>query len=102
MTLWNIIDSELRSIGHIFISIYVYSHTIYYITFCFSWLESKRDDDNAEGLWRVHNTLYDLTKFINMHPGGSDWLIFTKVKMKIKCCVNFLLFRQKLYSRLGH
>lgn len=48
--------------------------------FHFSWLESKRDDDNAEDLWRVHDALYDLTKFVNLHPGGSDWLNFTKVK----------------------
>lgn len=44
-----------------------------------SWLASKRDEDNAEGLWRVHDVLYDLTDFVDQHPGGSDWLIFTKV-----------------------
>ncbi|XP_055301663.1 cytochrome b5-related protein-like [Sitodiplosis mosellana] len=43
------------------------------------WLDSKRDDDNVEdGLWRIHNTLYDLSDFINKHPGGPDWLKMTK------------------------
>lgn len=42
-------------------------------------MNSKRDDDNVEnGLWRIHNTLYDLTDFINKHPGGPDWLRMTK------------------------
>lgn len=43
------------------------------------WLDAKRDDDNVEdGLWRIHNTLYDLTDFISSHPGGPDWLRMTK------------------------
>jgi len=42
------------------------------------WLEGKRIDDNAEGLWRVHDKLYDLTDFINRHPGGAEWLELTK------------------------
>lgn len=43
------------------------------------WLEAKRKDDDVEdGLWRINNTLYDLTDFIDKHPGGSDWLRLTK------------------------
>lgn len=43
-----------------------------------SWLDSKRDDDNVEdGLWRINNTLYDLSDFIRKHPGGSDWIKMT-------------------------
>jgi len=43
------------------------------------WLESKAGDDNVEdGLWRIDNTLYDLTEFIQRHPGGPDWLKMTK------------------------
>lgn len=43
------------------------------------WLESKRIDDNVEdGLWRINNTLYDLSDFIEKHPGGPDWLRMTK------------------------
>jgi hypothetical protein len=43
------------------------------------WLDGKRMDDCAEGLWRIHNTLYDFENFIKLHPGGSDWLRETKV-----------------------
>lgn len=45
---------------------------------CKRWLDGKRIDDNAEGLWRVHDKLYDFTDFINRHPGGADWLKITK------------------------
>ncbi len=43
------------------------------------WLESRRTDEGAEGLWRVHDGLYDLTSFVEKHPGGSMWLTLTKV-----------------------
>lgn len=43
------------------------------------WLDAKRDDDNVDdGLWRIDNTLYDLTNFIDKHPGGPSWLQMTK------------------------
>lgn len=41
-------------------------------------MDGKRIDDNAEGLWRVHDKIYDLTEFIDHHPGGSQWLQTTK------------------------
>lgn len=44
----------------------------------YSWFEGKQIDDNAEGLWRVHDKLYDLTAFVKQHPGGSEWLELTK------------------------
>ena len=47
---------------------------------CLSWLNGKRLDDNAEGLWWIHDKLYDLTNFIKKHPGGKDWLEMTKVR----------------------
>ncbi|KAM7351748.1 cytochrome b5-related protein [Cochliomyia hominivorax] len=43
-----------------------------------SWLKGKHSDDMAEGLWRIYDTLYDLTPFISKHPGGSYWLEKTK------------------------
>lgn len=49
------------------------------INWCWKWLAGRRKDDNAEGLWRVHDKLYDLTDFIDKHPGGRDWLTITKV-----------------------
>lgn len=45
------------------------------------WLEQKKLVDGAEGLWRIHDDLYDFTDFIKRHPGGPDWLKVTKV-----CC----------------
>lgn len=35
-------------------------------------------DDRAEGLWRIHDQLYDFTRFIDQHPGGETWLRVTK------------------------
>lgn len=46
---------------------------------CWRWLDGRQCDDGAEGLWRVHNKLYDLQKFTAIHPGGKEWLIRTKV-----------------------
>ncbi|XP_044758459.1 cytochrome b5-related protein-like [Coccinella septempunctata] len=42
------------------------------------WLAGKRADEGAEGLWRIHDELYDLTDFIDQHPGGKEWLRMTK------------------------
>ncbi|XP_023014222.2 cytochrome b5-related protein [Leptinotarsa decemlineata] len=42
------------------------------------WLEDKKQTDGAEGLWRVHDGIYDLTDFVKKHPGGSEWLELTK------------------------
>lgn len=44
-----------------------------------NWLDDKRNDDGAEGLWRVHDKLYDVTDFMSRHPGGYMWLELTKV-----------------------
>lgn len=43
-----------------------------------SWLNGKREDDGAEGLWRIHDELYDLNDFIEVHPGGRQWIQVTK------------------------
>ncbi|XP_063225470.1 cytochrome b5-related protein-like [Bacillus rossius redtenbacheri] len=42
------------------------------------WLQGKREDDGAEGLWRVHDDLYDLSGWLDQHPGGAMWLQLTK------------------------
>lgn len=43
------------------------------------WLDAKRDVDNVEdGLWRIQDTLYDLSDFVGSHPGGADWIAMTK------------------------
>jgi len=46
-------------------------------------LKDKQRDDGAEGLWRVHDGLYDLSSFVDNHPGGSEWLRLTKVSLKL-------------------
>lgn len=43
------------------------------------WLAGKAMDDGAEGLWRVHDKLYDFTSFMKRHPGGEEWLELTEV-----------------------
>ncbi|KAL0272535.1 UNVERIFIED_CONTAM: hypothetical protein PYX00_005467 [Menopon gallinae] len=42
------------------------------------WLKAKEADDGAEGLWRVHDGIYDFTSFVKTHPGGKYWLEVTK------------------------
>jgi Cytochrome b5-like Heme/Steroid binding domain len=48
---------------------------------CWKYIEGRRLDDEAEGLWRVHDKIYDLTTYINRHPGGKQWLELTKVRI---------------------
>ncbi len=31
-----------------------------------------------EDLWRVGDDVYDLSSFVNVHPGGAEWLELTK------------------------
>ncbi|CAG7836518.1 unnamed protein product [Allacma fusca] len=45
---------------------------------CFEWLADKRKDDNIGDLWRVHDKLYNLERFVNQHPGGADWIILSR------------------------
>lgn len=42
------------------------------------WLIGKAMDDGAEGLWRVHDGIYDLSDFVKRHPGGEEWLQLSK------------------------
>ena len=41
-------------------------------------LEGKKTDDGAEGLWRIKDKLYDLVDWINIHPGGAEWINLTR------------------------
>lgn len=51
---------------------------------CWRWLEGRRADDEAEGLWRVHDKLYDLKTFVKKHPGGKEWLELTEVSLNLE------------------
>ncbi|XP_025425694.1 cytochrome b5-related protein-like isoform X1 [Sipha flava] len=42
------------------------------------WIEAHRKEDGADGLWRIHDGLYDLRRWINLHPGGPQWLEMTR------------------------
>ncbi|RVE51825.1 hypothetical protein evm_003445 [Chilo suppressalis] len=42
------------------------------------WLKGKAMDDGAEGIWRIHDKLYDFTSFMKRHPGGEEWLELTQ------------------------
>lgn len=41
---------------------------------------AKRKVDNlgSTSLWRVHDKLYNLSSFIDLHPGGRDWIETTR------------------------
>ena len=59
------------------------THRDEYVKGCWKWLKGRRADDNAEGLWRVWDKLYDLSEYIEKHPGGREWLILAKVKFNL-------------------
>ncbi|XP_063824201.1 cytochrome b5-related protein-like [Ostrinia nubilalis] len=42
------------------------------------WMKGKRMQDGAEGLWRIHDSLYDFSEFVTKHPGGPLWISSTK------------------------
>ena len=50
------------------------------------WLKAKAVDDDCENLWRIHNNLYDLSQWINKHPGECK--IFTSGG----CLLSFKIF----------
>ena len=47
---------------------------------CGNWLKGRMADDGAEGLWRIHDKLYDFNAYADEHPGGKEWLTMTKVR----------------------
>ncbi|KAI9019130.1 hypothetical protein DFJ74DRAFT_676117 [Hyaloraphidium curvatum] len=43
------------------------------------WFDYRRKyNEKAAGLWRIGDKLYDLTKFVDQHPGGPEWLQMTR------------------------
>ena len=49
------------------------------VKFQTQWMQSKAKDDGLESnrLWRIHDSLYDLTEYMAHHPGGREWLELT-------------------------
>jgi len=70
----------------------------YPIPGCWKYMEGRCMDDNAEGLWRVGDKLYDLTKFVDSHPGGASWITLTKVGIRFSSIeisdIKHLLFNE--------
>eukprot|EP00043_Microstomoeca_roanoka_P002816 m.40679 g.40679 ORF g.40679 m.40679 type:complete len:452 (-) comp11743_c0_seq1:139-1494(-) len=55
------------------------------------WLRDRQQRDETAGkvpsqLWMIHGKLYDLAPFIDRHPGGKEWLEFTR---GMDCSVEF-------------
>lgn len=50
----------------------------HFLKTCYGFLEGRRKDDGAEGLWRIRNGLYDMENFIRFHPGGAEWIRMTR------------------------
>lgn len=64
------------------------------------WLEGKRTDDDLSGLWRIHNKVYDLERFIKKHPGGPEWLTMTKVNIQMSISNTIMYPQIKIYILL--
>lgn len=43
-----------------------------------TWIRGRAQDDGYGDLWRVYDKLYDLTDFIDRHPGGKQWIEVTR------------------------
>ena len=39
--------------------------------FATQWLKAKRIEDDCDGLWRIHDDLYDLSGWEKNHPGSE-------------------------------
>ena len=72
---------------------YFHNRDLFIWKFATQWLKAKRIDDDCDGLWRIHDDLYDLTGWEKHHPGidvlfcqkfqffvqgGKSWLDLTK------------------------
>jgi len=57
---------------------YFHNRDIFIWKFATQWLKAKRINDECEGLWRIHDDLYDLTGWEKHHPGGRNWLDLTR------------------------
>lgn len=55
------------------------------------WVEQKKKDDGAEGLWRIHDGLYDLSSWVDKHPGGKTWITLTRVSFHLTASFNLFV-----------
>ena len=52
--------------------LYFHNRDSFLWKFATQWLRAKRIDDDCEGLWRIHDDLYDLTGWEKSHPGSAS------------------------------
>lgn len=83
--------------------------TDYEIKSADDWIEARRKEEGADELWRIHDGLYDVEKWIHKHPGGTQWLEITKVSIhffytlfhSIKC-VFFFKYEETCTHTIKH
>ena len=56
---------------------YFHNRDIFTWKFATQWLKAKRHEDDCEGLWRIHDDLYDLSGWEKHHPGDKITTVFT-------------------------
>ena len=50
---------------------YFHNRDTFIWKFSTQWLKAKRIEDDCEGLWRIHDDLYDLSGWEKNHPGSK-------------------------------
>ena len=55
---------------------YFYNRDVFTWKFSTQWLAAKRQEDDCDGLWRIHDDLYDLSGWEKHHPGEARRRIF--------------------------
>ena len=55
---------------------YFYNRDVFTWKFSTQWLAAKRQEDDCDGLWRIHDDLYDLSGWEKHHPGEARRCIF--------------------------
>ena len=63
-------ESQSKNINDDPGDLYFYNRDSFLWKFATQWLKAKRIDDDCEGLWRIHDDLYDLSGWEKNHPGS--------------------------------
>ena len=64
-------ESQSKNINDDPGDLYFYNRDSFLWKFATQWLKAKRIDDDCEGLWRIHDDLYDLSGWEKNHPGSK-------------------------------
>ena len=63
--------SESKNINEDPGDLYFHNRDSFFWKFATQWLKAKRIEDDCEGLWRIHDDLYDLSGWEKNHPGSK-------------------------------